>query len=482
MIQQWPDFANSTYVSDEWESVGQALSRFCVKSETYGCASTYCVLSYSSAGSSGCSVRHTALLKPLDCPNFTVNGGNLGYETPFLTWLDLQSYESNLRGATGGLNLEADDEHGTWACVAVPQCGITSQDFTCFKYSSVRGEFHFWDYNSVLKLLPPLIQYDVSFCSIDSEGYGVLRVTDAIDGFPVSTVDVSFTWTNPNGVVSFAGELFNLGLDGCGFFKLAADEEWALSIFKPNYYVWTGAVAVDGQNFTVSVALEPVLESISKTALSIVLTWGEYPYDFDLWLILPNSSTLWEGSQSIGGLHAVNWRSMIVTNAGRCRTAECSPLQIKRTQDVMDGFGPETIIVNGTLLEGLYRVFVTLNTSAGDSSIDLESISPPVVEVYSENEESRVIRLVEGIATRGQPSANNFWWHALDLRVSAGPAQVSKVEACVSLDVIDLFVQGFDDNKVKNTITGDIELGGIVMNSSTLFCETEGGVVEGLSF
>ena len=150
MIQQWPDFANSTYVSDEWESVGQALSQFCVKSETYGCASTYCVLSYSSAGSSGCSVRHTALLKPLDCPNFTVNGGNLGYQTPFLTWLDLQSYESNLRGATGGLNLEADDEHGTWACVAVPQCGITSQDFTCFKYSSVRGEFHFWDYNSVL--------------------------------------------------------------------------------------------------------------------------------------------------------------------------------------------------------------------------------------------------------------------------------------------------------------------------------------------
>ena len=102
------------------------------------------------------------------------------------------------------------------------------------------------------------------------------------------------------------------------------------------------------------------------------------------------------------------------------------------------------------------------------------------MEVYSENEESRVIRLVEGIATRGQPSANNFWWHALDLRVSAGPAQVSKVEACVSLDVIDLFVQGFDDNKVKNTITGDIELGGSVMNSSTLFCETEGGVVEGV--
>ena len=31
---------------------------------------------------------------------------------------------------------------------------------------------------------------------------------------------------------------------------------------------------------------------------------------FDLWLILPNSSTVWEGSQSIGGPHAVNWRAM----------------------------------------------------------------------------------------------------------------------------------------------------------------------------
>ena len=68
-------------------------------------------------------------------------------------------------------------EHTTWACIHQPSC-VTPElprgDLACFKYSHIRGEFHFWGWNRHLALVAPLFQVQTSFCEPDDALSGKL--------------------------------------------------------------------------------------------------------------------------------------------------------------------------------------------------------------------------------------------------------------------------------------------------------------------
>ena len=476
-IQLWPAAPNISYVPSEWGAIGQALSQLCMNTDVFSCSVNYCVLSNSPATS--CSARQTALLRPLDCPGFKVTDGV--YYTPFLTWISMGYYQKNSLGAAGGLNLESDDEHGTWACALVPECGLVrlknaSRDFSCFRYSHVRGEFHFWGYNSVLKLLPPLIESDVSFCSQD----GRLRITNAATGNPVGLVDVTFSWTS-NGSIELAGELFNLGPQGCDPFKLASVLDWTLAVSKPGFYSWSGIFSFTQLEYTVGVALQPVVKTLVGSAISIVLSWNENPADFDLWLILPNSSKGWGGLAHLNdGRYAINWRDSNATILDNCDASECAYIDF--TQDVRDGFGPESIEMGGNLIDGTYSVYVNLHLTQGTSELKLESLEYPLLEVYSENSHGTALKLEAGTRTSGQPTLENYWWHAVDFKVRSSPANNTRAKACLSMSIVDSFVQGYEIvDKDTDTITGAIAAGARSDNDTTLFCTAKTGGSEGMA-
>lgn len=94
-----------------------------------------------------------------------------GYRTySFLTWSSLQRYESEQRGGAGGLSISSDSDYESWACVDAPGCGNPAEtmwgdDMACFKYSRMRGEFVWWDWNSNLNIHRPLYELDAAFCN-----------------------------------------------------------------------------------------------------------------------------------------------------------------------------------------------------------------------------------------------------------------------------------------------------------------------------
>ncbi len=81
----------------------------------------------------------------------------------------MQYYESRNppTGNSGGLGLLMTDakEYDTWACIHAPMCTfVTSDDMACFKYSKFRGEFHFWNWNSRIKVSRELFLLEARFC------------------------------------------------------------------------------------------------------------------------------------------------------------------------------------------------------------------------------------------------------------------------------------------------------------------------------
>lgn len=75
----------------------------------------------------------------------------------FLTWSILERYQKEGRGGSGGLSISSDQEYTHWACIDAPSCGFPQatawgDDMACFRYSKLRGEFIFWDWNSNLKV------------------------------------------------------------------------------------------------------------------------------------------------------------------------------------------------------------------------------------------------------------------------------------------------------------------------------------------
>eukprot|EP00292_Cryptomonas_paramecium_P007567 CAMPEP_0113689526 /NCGR_PEP_ID=MMETSP0038_2-20120614/17220_1 /TAXON_ID=2898 /ORGANISM="Cryptomonas paramecium" /LENGTH=521 /DNA_ID=CAMNT_0000610621 /DNA_START=28 /DNA_END=1590 /DNA_ORIENTATION=+ /assembly_acc=CAM_ASM_000170 len=406
-IQAWLQASNATSVPSDWTLLLQIMAQqLCMG--TYGCSSSYCVLTTTT---STCFSHSTPVLRPTDCNDFTAFDGT--YYTPFLTWLSFQYYQNQQIGGAGGLNLVSDDEHTTWACVYVSQCGLVPYDLTCFQYSFVRGEFHFWGYNSQLKLHPSIANVDMSYCSSDS----ILRIGDAFQGVPVGVSDVTFSWSVGEDI-RYAGQLFNLGSRGCDNFTLERDLAWTLSVDKAGYYLWTGDFPVTSSSRVVSVPLAPAMHTTLQMGISVVLSWRYPQLDFDLWLVL--SSPDWTGLDPLDDGHfAVNWRNPSANSTDVCTDTVCEQGRIRYGHDVTNGFGPESVQLSGALQDGVYSIYVQLYGVTGSAASDaLSAGALPFVEVYSEVATGAVERLQAGSNTSGQVDAGGVWWHAMNLVVA----------------------------------------------------------------
>jgi hypothetical protein len=169
------------------------------------------------------------------CPNFSFKGqercsGSGCYKT--LTWWSLQQYQTAGLGCVGGLGDKGDAEYTTWACIHDTSCQflVDYQDYACFKYSHIRAEFHFWHFNSVLKLLPPLSRVDVSFC--DESGSSTLQDAQTSAQVDLSTVTYVFERMYSDGLIEVeaSGYAPDLGDKGCGKFQLTKNAKFRVHI------------------------------------------------------------------------------------------------------------------------------------------------------------------------------------------------------------------------------------------------------------
>ena len=155
-----------------------------------------------------------------------------------LTWRAVQAYQAQELGCVGGLSTLADEEYFSWACIHEIACPylVTHQDYACFKYSHIRGEFHFWDVNSNLNLVPPLSQVSASFCHAD----GTSTLRDARSGQPIDLSTVTFVFERYLGSNSMqtsqSGAAPDLGDGGCRGFALAKRSRFRVQIDAGRVY------------------------------------------------------------------------------------------------------------------------------------------------------------------------------------------------------------------------------------------------------
>ena len=197
--------------------------------------------------------------QPAGMENSGCTGGNCHQA---LTWLSLQEYQKQKLGCVGGLGNLGDEEYTTWACIHDSSCQflVSFEDYACFKYSHTRGEFHFWDLNSNLNLVPPLSQVDAGFCSSD----GTSSLKNARTGQPVALSGVTFLFERVLGdnslVVYKSGYAPDLGNSGCGTFKLAKRTQYRVQIDAGDaYYKWIGWMYALDEDLLITVGLYPII-------------------------------------------------------------------------------------------------------------------------------------------------------------------------------------------------------------------------------
>lgn len=185
-----------------------------------------------------------------------------------LTWLSLQEYQKQELGCVGGLSNLGDNEYTTWACIHDISCQflVSFEDYACFKYSHTRGEFHFWDLNSNLNLVPPLSQVDARFCSAD----GTSSLKNARTGQPVPLSGVTFLFERVLGdnslLVYKSGYAPDLGNGGCGTFKLAKRTQYRVQIDAGDaYYKWIGWMYALDTDLLITVGLYPIITGPALT-------------------------------------------------------------------------------------------------------------------------------------------------------------------------------------------------------------------------
>jgi len=149
-----------------------------------------------------------------------------------LTWRSLQHYQKQGLGCAAGLSDLGDEEYTTWACIHETSCAklVEFEDYACFKYSHIRGEFHYWDLNSNLNLVPPLTQVQASFCHTD----GSSTLKNARTGQPVDLQHVTFLFErvlSDDSLQTYtSGFAPDLGSNGCGSFLLAKRTKFRVQI------------------------------------------------------------------------------------------------------------------------------------------------------------------------------------------------------------------------------------------------------------
>mmetsp|Transcript_46885 Transcript_46885/g.111249 ORF Transcript_46885/g.111249 Transcript_46885/m.111249 type:complete len:1266 (+) Transcript_46885:264-4061(+) len=394
--------------------------------------------------------RTVAEYNAAPCQDFWVTDSH-GFRFPVLTWQILHEYEAQDEGCMGSLNLVADDEHSTWACLYVEQCDlIRSHDLSCFKYSHVRGEFHWWDMNSRLDLVSdmPKSQVEASFCETRrTESY--IAIVDAVTGTRLSRAllqSVTFVFSKAvaggDGRLRSAvsGEAAKLGSDsngyvGCGAFKLTRNTRYWLELDAgPQFYVWKGWYYTQDEDTVVFVSVYPM--AMPKCSVGVTLHWCEpSPNDLDLWLFRPGATvgenavrayTFWHQPQWIGPNREYEVR-LQRTSKGEGRTM----------------FGPEALYMAGQLPAGTYQVLVQVFTQNPESRMEGGCAT---VTLYSSQNAQGLIR-AETVGPKGD---DGNWWHVLNIVVS----EMGDGTSVVSYGVVDRMLEPGPAVSLSGAVTG----------------------------
>ena len=214
-----PVSGSGTFRLDEWETLAKRCELKCPP------------IGEQVIGNACRDMASSPLAPPADkCPRFNVTSGTWRY--PTLTWLALEAYQGAEVGCAGGLSLLRDQEYSTWACVHEPTCAylLHNDDMACYKYSHLRGEFHFWGFNSALQLVDPLFTVEVSFCDVA----GVSQVVNARTNAAVDLGLVHYNFLVDDGQGGLrsvaAGQARELALGGCGVFRLRRNARYELRL------------------------------------------------------------------------------------------------------------------------------------------------------------------------------------------------------------------------------------------------------------
>jgi len=299
----------------------------------------------------------------------------------------------------------------------------------CYKYSNIRGEFHYWGVNSNLTLADISFMINASFC--DAEGAVLLQDARNVSQ-PIDLSNVHFTFTRDvsNGekphVVS--GTARSNGRYGCGDMRLRKHAKYRLEINAGlSYYPYSSYVYTAGDNFKVNAAIMPVhgdkfgmSEAANCDSIGISLSWCERdPVDLDLFLFMPTS----DGKPTPSEENAIYWS----WTAGM---HEQSNYRIKLERDDLGevgntgrrSYGPETIDMGGDLPVGTYAVMVHVHNPDGPDAKGLNESrlhgGCATVSIYSS--------MLGGIEPKGKftwtlSPENDLladWWHVFNLDVS----------------------------------------------------------------
>ena len=338
----------------------------------------------------GVDGENTAVsLAPSDaeCPNFVVS--QAGNEYSFLTWGLLRRYTRENLGCSGGLKQLTEPEYKSWSCIHQPDCTqLAKDDMACFKYSEMRGEFHFWGWNSQLNLHPPLFQVRYRLCN-----KGVFAWTRADTGLPVHLnesgtmlpVRLKIRIKNDESVPGdtvwdFDPIYSSLGSDGCGYFDLRQNTDfWVEASLGENYYAWNGwwtsgsAVAgAESRVLDLSFAYKEQYNAETCTRgtspndwmLRFTLNWCEQEHiDLDMYFV----GQAGDGEQEVSFKWPMleDWEA---ENSAYTVNLELDDVGLDQSTG-QRSFGPETIYVRGSLPVGMWRVMVNVYPTLSNGEV-----------------------------------------------------------------------------------------------------------------
>ena len=415
---------------DELEAIATNCAQFCPE-ETQ-----YCGFSENNEFVGASPAPSSFWLRPPSnvCPNFQVSDGIS--KRSVLTWQVIDYYVSKQWACTGGLSLlgeiepQGSTQYRSWVCVYEPSCKFLdlNDDMVCYKYSNLRGEFHYWGLNSNLTLAHLPFMINASFC--DDAGGVLLRdarnVSLLID---LDTVGFTFTRQTPDGqkphVVS--GRARNNGQGGCGIIKLRKDSRYKLEIDAGiNYYPYDSFLITTNASLEINAAMMGVMgdaraldPALNCDNLAISLTWCQRdPVDLDLFVFTPGP----DGTVATGEESSVYWAwpSGMQENSNYTIELERDDLGVHEPSGARS-FGPEAIRVAGDLALGIYAVMVHVHNPNGVDALPADAAmfhrGCASVSVYSS---MRGGVAPEGKLTWTVAQEDHLvadWWHVFNLEV-----------------------------------------------------------------
>ena len=262
--------------------------------------------------------------------SFRVTDGTFWY--PFVTWGVVTHYKLNNQGESGGLHSTSDslekNEYSSYACIYEESCAEmlgeregVAQKMACFRYSHLRGEFHWWKWSTsaadfTYAYLTQWVAY-ASFCS-PGERFEIIDARDP--SVKINPRDVSFSFSRMQRNYemvqpSSKSNLYRMepaltgnmsesfGPNGCSRFKLQSFMNYQLEIkvgngdtYFTHYASWGTPRKADMAKlvkytleFPITVPLYPK-QNIECSSLVFILSWCSASVrDMDLVLFKVNS-------------------------------------------------------------------------------------------------------------------------------------------------------------------------------------------------